>query len=147
MWKKKGDYRAVLLAACALCLSISGCGGGGGGSSTDSLSSSPPSEPTPILAESGRGPADILLTWSAPTERVNGSALAIAEIGGYQICYIGSDGQINLVDIADPLQTDYLLKNLSPDEYQLNIFTYDTENNLSSPSPTVTLPISSFPRA
>ncbi|MBT8149251.1 MAG: fibronectin type III domain-containing protein [Pseudomonadales bacterium] len=133
-------------------LSLCACGGGGGGSSATLPLTQPGSGTNPPITVplvSPRQPADVQLSWTEPTTRADNSALAFAEIDGYQICYTGSDGRIILVPGDGSLiaagQTEHTLRNLPADTYQFNVFTYDTDGTLSPPSSTVTLSANQFP--
>jgi fibronectin type 3 domain-containing protein len=80
------------LAISCLTLLITACGGGGGGGSSSADSSgagnsaqTPSSSPNSAPAQSTN--RSVQVTWSAPTTRLDGSALAASAIEGYRVFY------------------------------------------------------------
>lgn len=138
----------------ALLAWLTGCGGG---ASSNGSSSSPNSTqgPQPAAATSltASGPSasiyeekSFVLSWVAPTTRVDGSSLAMSEIGGYEISYIDSNNTSTNVLIDDPLRTEVTLANLSPNNYLVYIFTFDQQNRLSPVGNALKIGVQSFLR-
>ncbi|MBT8151036.1 MAG: hypothetical protein KJO62_06500 [Gammaproteobacteria bacterium] len=133
---------STFAATALLCLSACGGGGGGGSTGAESL------PPAAALQLEIYAPADVLLEWNAPLSRADQTILLPGEIQGYQICYTDSAGNIRIIP-ENPAelqgQSTYLIENLTPDDYQFNIFTIDTDASISAPSATVQLSIENFP--
>lgn len=86
---------ATLITAC------SGGGGGGGGSGPSSAAASGSNSTTPVTPSTGSGTTTtpstpttptatahtVQLSWTIPSTRENGSALALSELSGYEIYY------------------------------------------------------------
>ena len=110
--------RVSLLAASIL---ISACGGGGG-SSSDSAS-------TLTAPQTG----SVVLNWTAPVARADGSALAMSEITGYAVYYGKSAGNYpNARDINDGSDTSVTITNLPPATYYMVVTTRDSGGRESS---------------
>lgn len=77
--------------------------------------------------------AGFLASWTIPTERVDGSPLAIDEIGGYLLKYrIETDlSTWTKIVIADPNAYQYEVKNLTPGTYIVTIGVFDTDGRWS----------------
>jgi hypothetical protein len=104
------------LALIATVITLTACGGGGGGGSGGSTQTSsgsgnqgttpttPVTPPPTSTPQPGTGTAHTLqLSWSIPTTRENGSALAINELSGYQIYYYpegSSAGSGEIVNVS-----------------------------------------------
>ena len=94
------------------------CGGGGSSSAsqdavvsqpgTDNPSSDPdPISPDPV--DPGAVAARATLTWSAPTQREDGSTLETYEIASYEIYHlVDSDGSMDIITIGGDV-TEYAL--------------------------------------
>ena len=67
------------------------------------------------------------LSWVAPVSRVDGTPLALSQIGGYKI-YMGvaPDNLTVLVNIHDGSAVEYLVNDLSAGIYYFGLTTYDT---------------------
>jgi hypothetical protein len=93
----------------ALVLILSGCGGSSGSSSTSaSALGSASSAAAPASASQGSA----TLTWTAPTENSNGTALT--DLAGYHIYYGTSAGALtNVISIASPSTLTYVVSDLS----------------------------------
>ncbi len=83
------------LAICCLTTIITACGGGGSGGSNSNTNASSPSasapnsSPTPAAqTPSANGAYSVHVTWTAPTTRADGSALAMSALEGYRLFYI-----------------------------------------------------------
>lgn len=75
------------------------------------------------------------LSWNAPTTRDDGSPLPLAELVGYRV-YAGTAPEtlIPLVEINDPITTEYTITNLTPATYYYAVSarnSYGTESGLS----------------
>ena len=129
------------------------CGGGGGGSSpaptqqkssqsslvVSSTSNSPSSAPSSSSLSSssssvfGRyvdGPVE--LYWTTPTERENGDALDVTEIGGYELRYKREgESEYTVITIEDGYADAYYLDFLKG-QYLFEIATYDIHGLYSS---------------
>lgn len=128
-----------------LSLAISGCSGNGSANTSPSSPVIQQTLPTQSVAAAQAMPADFVLSWHIPTTREDNSNLALADITGYEISYTDSKNQLIIITIDNPLQTEYHLAQLTPDNYQFNIFTYDNNNQVSLPSITVNLSEEQFP--
>lgn len=138
----------ALLGACA----------GGNNSSPDNASTDTSStgsatsqqstglQPASTAPSASYEPKSIRLSWNAPTVRVDGSALPINEIGGYEITYINSGNTVRNLSILNPLSTGATLDSLSPDTYQVYVFTFDQQNKLSPASAVLTIELQRFLR-
>jgi len=94
----KNGFVYLLFQTLVLSLSLSACSGGGEG------------------GEGGAGStAVITLSWEAPSERVDGSALNLSEIAGYRI-YYGSKTSVysERIDIDDPTVTEVVVQGVFP---------------------------------
>ncbi|WP_018716732.1 fibronectin type III domain-containing protein [Arhodomonas aquaeolei] len=115
-------------------LFLTACGGGGGGGSSSS-SDSPPAAPV-------TGDAAITISWQAPTEREDGSALSMSQLAGYRVYYGTSPGDYSQeVDISDPYQQSYTIEGLSSGSYYIALQAYDDSNRLSAMSDPVSVQI------
>lgn len=125
-------HRSLLgLVATALISSavVSGCGGGGGGGS----------DSADATQDGNYGEGVIALSWRAPSERENGDALALAEMGGYRVYWGPSDNPTqDSVTIDDPYVTTYELDGVPPGTYQVAVTAIDTSGLESSLSNSVT---------
>ncbi|MBL4828126.1 MAG: HYR domain-containing protein [Spongiibacteraceae bacterium] len=83
--------------------------------------------------------SSVLLTWSIPTSRENGNALAINELVAYEI-YVISDNAVtnDVITIDDPYATTYTLENLAPGTYHFSMSAIDTGGEKSELSDVVT---------
>ena len=116
----------VLLAG----LSLAACGGGGVGSDTPAGGGGGP----------GNGNASATISWTAPTARVDGSAIAMSELGGYKI-YYGTDSSSlsTIVTITNSSQFSYQFNNLQRGSvYYFRVTAYDMGNSESQMSNRVT---------
>ncbi len=103
-----------------------------------------PVEEPPVAATSNYEPKTLQLSWQAPTQRTDGSALSMSEIGGYEITYIDSTNREFNITISDAAVTEYTLADLAPDTYEFHIFSYDQLNQVSPASASLTLGIDNF---
>lgn len=132
-----------LLTLSLLSTLLIACGGGGGGGSDEPANSSPanssnssstsqevdqsaPSTPEPTPSPNT---GTITLTWTPPSTRADGSALALTDIGGYEIYYYLDGTPINegeMVNISNRNTTAYTTPELPAGKYYFAISTYDT---------------------
>ena len=90
--------------------------------------------------EASRGSAT--LSWTAPSEREDGTPIALSEIAGYRVYYGPSTGNYpHRVDIADSLAVQTILQNLPPGDYVFVVTTLDTQGRESSYSKVVSVSI------
>jgi hypothetical protein len=76
--------------------------------------------------------ADVNLSWVAPAEREDNSALSLSEIAGYKIYYGTAQGQYpSNVDINDGSADSYTITSLSTGTYYFVLTTYDTQGRES----------------
>lgn len=74
----------------------------------------------------------ITLTWTAPSEREDGTGLALSEIAGYHIYYGTTAGDYqNTIIIDDFTATEYVFAEMPPATYYLVITTIDTDGRES----------------
>ncbi|MFT6905435.1 MAG: hypothetical protein ACJAS1_002091 [Oleiphilaceae bacterium] len=101
-------------------LSAASCGGGSSGAG----------------APSGTGSSTVKLSWVVPTQRVNGNALLLNEIKGYQFCYTidGGSEACEVFDVTDPAQSEYAVADLDVGIYRITLATIDTNNIYSGKS-------------
>ena len=121
------------LATLCLVILLSACGGvdeatsSAGGNSTSSVGGSSTSK---ILGS-------VTLSWTPPVQRADGSALPMAEIGGYRIYYGKSLGNYpNSIDIPDRTVQEFIVT-LPEGTYFFVMTTYDTngaEGSFSLPT-------------
>lgn len=144
------QHKVRALATCTISLLLlSACTESDHNSQADSNSST--EQPTTSAAPSstraaGFQPASVSLSWSIPTQRVDGSALPVAEISGYEVAlFEESSNRVSTYSIEHPLQNQIRFEDLEPGSYELAVFAYDTENNISSPSSTMQIGLSDFP--
>lgn len=110
-------------------LMLTGCGGGGSGanSSAASVATSPPpssSTPSPTVDNSAT------LSWTAPSDNSNGSALT--DLAGYHIYYGTTPGALtNTVNITNPGTLSYTVTNLGAGTWYFAISAY-TNSGLQS---------------
>ncbi len=97
------DYRLLPLLTAA---AATACGGGGGGASP--------------------GNASVTVSWVAPTTRVDGTPLSLAEIDGFDLVYgLTRESNEHEVHIADPHRSSYTLTGLPHGEYYIALRTYN----------------------
>ncbi|MEJ2691642.1 MAG: fibronectin type III domain-containing protein [Candidatus Thiodiazotropha sp.] len=98
---------------------LTACGGGGGSSSNDNRQ--------PSAGNS------VLLSWVAPTTRVDDSFLPVSELDGYRIYYGTTAADLNvLVDLNDDSITEYTVDTLPAGNYYFAVTAYDTEGTESN---------------
>jgi hypothetical protein len=76
--------------------------------------------------------AAISLSWIAPSERVDGTPIAMSEIAGYRVYYGVSQGDYSeKVDIADSSTMQVTLNNVPSGTYYIVVTTFDTDGRES----------------
>ncbi len=142
--------RQWLAVGCLALLTTACGGGGGGGGGSDNPSSSP--SPTPSSSPSASpSPAptpstarSVTLSWTIPTTRADGSALAASAIAGYRLFYTRDDSapsEDTLVTISGGTTTNTRVSLTSAGTYTFAITAVDlngVESALSAPA-TITL--------
>jgi hypothetical protein len=88
------------------------------------------------VAPSGTSSSTVKLSWVVPTQRVNGVALMLNEIKGYQLCYTVDDGieACEIFEVSDPAQSEFTLPNWAAGVYRITLATVDTNNIYSDKS-------------
>lgn len=146
-----------LLAALMATALISACSGGSGGGSTTSTGSTnassaqttpvatppnPSSTPATVTSSAPPAPHVLKLSWTLPTTRENGTALAASELAGYQIYYYpdgSSAGAGEIVDINGGATNSTQLTIAGTGTYYFAIAARDTSGQLSSLSTYIAL--------
>ena len=107
--------RLGYLLVCALVLPLVACSGGDGG------------------AAGGAADGTAVLSWVAPSEREDSTALSLSEIVGYRI-YYGVESGIyqDRIVISDPSATQAQITGISSGNYFVVITTVDTDGRESS---------------
>jgi VCBS repeat-containing protein len=85
-----------------------------------------------ITGADEQGVGDITLSWVAPVEREDGSAISMAEIAGYRVYYgVSSGAYTNEVMVNGGSTMSVTLRNLSSGRYFLVVTTIDTDGRES----------------
>ena len=125
-----------ILGALTISMILAGCGGSteSGGSVSDASTSSSSSTASSASADS------VTLSWSAPTENTNGSALT--NLSGYVIYYGTSPSAMTqTIDINTVGMLTYVVDNLSAGSWYFQIVAVNAAGDVSSPSATVSASI------
>ncbi|MCR8922392.1 HYR domain-containing protein [Dasania sp. GY-MA-18] len=84
----------------------------------------------------------ITVTWQAPTTRADGSALAMSELGGYDIYVVAeTSGADKVINVPSGSETAHIYWPEQPDTYHFSIASYDTAGVSSALSNTVSVVI------
>ncbi len=95
---------------------------------------------TILGADENNKPADITLSWVAPAEREDNSALSLSAIAGYKVYYGTTQGQYSdSVAINDGTAVAYTFTGLPAGTYYFVVTTIDTDGRESQYSSAVTL--------
>lgn len=95
-------------------------------------------EPPPPAGPGG----SLLVSWSIPTERVDGEPLSASELDGYEIYITGElSGDGSTITIDDPNATEYTIDNLAPDTYYVALVAKDNNGLVSELSDIVSMTI------
>lgn len=94
--------------------------------------------PTPVVTPPPPVIGSAKLSWSIPTQRENGDALALNEISSYEI-YVTAEnaGTSRTIRVDNRNQTQFTLDQLSEDTYYFSMVTIDTEGMYSELSQVV----------
>jgi hypothetical protein len=77
--------------------------------------------------------AAISLSWTAPSEREDGTPISMSEIAGYRVYYGTSQGEYTeQVDVADSSTMQVALNNVAAGTYYIVVTTYDMEGRESA---------------
>lgn len=118
---------AVLALQLTACLNVSGSDGG------VNPNPSPISDNNSVINMLG-------LTWTAPSEREDGTALSLSEIAGYRIYYgVEAGNYQNEIDINDITADQTQVADLASGTYHVVMTTIDTDGRESSYSPEVVI--------
>lgn len=135
-------------AALIVGMLLSGCGGGGSGetgTSSSSTSSSNGSVAASDVAKATQSAA--VLSWSAPSTRVNGDGIAMGELDKYVIRYGPSADDLNLEVVLDNADSyadmSYTVENLDAGTWFFTIQVQDKQGLVSEPSEPVSKTIQS----
>lgn len=88
-------------------------------------------QPTLVVTAKYQKDDSAVITWKAPTQRVNGETLSGEDIQGYEIT-IELDGVKTVVNVGNV--TTYTAKSLEPGEYSFSVKTVDKSGLKSGPS-------------
>jgi hypothetical protein len=135
-------------------LLLSACNSGGGAYNGNTVAGvtqeTTPQEVTPTPQEVTPTPQgvtptpqgvtqDVVLSWTAPVEREDGTPISMSEIAGYRVYYGTSEGNYpNKLDIADSYNMQATLSNLASGTYYIVLTSYDMDGRESSFSEVVT---------
>ncbi len=136
-------HRRTLMALVATSVLLSGCGTGttgsvaailSGGDTSPGASSPAPTSQTLSVPAAVKRTVD--LSWTAPSTRIDDTAVVPSDIGGYRVYYGNDSKQLQLLkDIQDPTRTTLTTPDLPPGTYYFAITAYDahgTESGLSN---------------
>jgi hypothetical protein len=132
--ERRRGIPAQILGALVISAILAGCGGStqSGGSVSDASTSS--SSSSVATADS------VTLSWSAPTENTNGSALT--NLTGYIIYYgTSASAMTQTIDINTVGMLTYVVDNLSAGNWYFQIVAVNAAGVQSSPSATVSVSI------
>ena len=108
-------FSTLTVLLLSLTLLITACGGG---TSNEIGSSGNTATPSTVTAT---------VSWTAPTTREDGSAMAITELAGYRIYYGISPTNTNIVvEINAGSTTERTITGLTPGTYYFKVSAYDT---------------------
>ncbi len=123
---------AHIIFALLVSTALSACSGGGGGTDDRSQSGNtaqtpaPAPTPTPVTHS-------VTMNWTPPTQRSDGTTLAIADMAGYTIRYGQSAGNLNqTITINNGLASSHTIGNLSAGTWHFSIQTRDIQGQTSS---------------
>jgi ABC-type glycerol-3-phosphate transport system substrate-binding protein len=134
-WKLMTQILGAMLISVVL---LAGCGGSSqsAGSASDASSVAAVTPP----ASAGTGSTNVTLSWSAPTENTNGSALT--NLAGYIIYYgTSASAMTQTIDINTVGMLTYVVDNLSAGSWYFQIVAVNSAGEQSGPSATVSASI------
>ena len=118
-------------------LFITACGGSsfsGNDTQSGSEGAIQRAEPLTIVTSNAEQAVDIEISWNAPTTRADGSELRFSELGGYEIESENLDTrERNNYTVNDGTKSNLVVRELTPGTYRFFLFSFDTDNRLSSP--------------
>jgi hypothetical protein len=89
-----------------------------------------------IVVTEGNSQSNVTLSWQAPTENADGSALV--DLKGYKVHYgSASKTYSDTVQVANPGLTTYVVQNLNAGKYYFAVTAYNSAGQESSLSPEV----------
>ena len=80
----------------------------------------------------GSSQVSATVEWDIPQTRENGEAMSLGEIGGYEILYrnVQQPSYTSIV-IEDHTADNYVIRDLSPGEYEVMVAAFDTDGLFS----------------
>lgn len=147
--------KATLVMSFVAPLLTTACGGGGGGGSANPTGNNKPDSGTTSsmmqsssVASSASSQASstpkingpVLLSWEVPSMRENGEALALEEIGGYELRYRADGGEEYTKVVIEGGYTDSYYFNHLEGYLQFEIAAYDTNGLYSRFIPIMPVP-------
>jgi hypothetical protein len=89
-----------------------------------------------IVVTEGNSQSNVTLSWQAPTENADGSALV--DLKGYKVHYgAASETYSDTIQVANPGLTTFVVQNLNAGKYYFAITAYNSTGQESSLSPEV----------
>jgi len=136
------------IAAFTVGMLLAGCGGGGSDEAGTSASGSTSSGNSVVASESAKAAANTaVLSWSAPSTRVNGDGIAMGELDKYVIRYGQSADDLSREVVVDNAESyadmSYTVENLAAGTWYFTIQVQDTQGLISEPSEPVSKTIQS----
>lgn len=136
------------IAAFTVGMLLAGCGGGGSDEAGTSASGSTSSGNSVVASEGTKAAANTaVLSWSAPSTRVNGDGIAMGELDKYVIRYGQSADDLSLEVVVDNAESyadmSYTVENLAAGTWYFTIQVQDTQGLISEPSEPVSKTIQS----
>lgn len=104
----------IFITSCCAMLFLGGCTGTTGGDNSTSTSNS--------------------ISWSAPTTRVDGTAMSRNEISGYRISYGIAPGNLEYVENLSATASSWTISNVAPGTWYFWLQTIDSQGRVGPPS-------------
>jgi hypothetical protein len=138
MHRTKAGSWILIAGMIALGGLLGGCGGGdsSGSSSASDNSTASGSSGASAAATSSSPSSAVTLSWQAPTENTDGTALT--DLSGYTIHY-GTQSQTysQTIQVDNPGLTTYVVDNLAPGTYYFSVTATASDGTQSAYSPEV----------
>jgi ABC-type glycerol-3-phosphate transport system substrate-binding protein len=132
-FERSRGFLAQTLGALAISAILAGCGG-------STVSDVPESDANSSSSPSAATADSVTLSWSAPTENTNGTALT--NLSGYIIYYGTSAGAMTqTINVNTVGMLTYVVGNLSPGSWYFQIVAVNSAGEQSNPSSTVSASI------